>query len=159
MLIQKIFHVHVGLEAAKAQLTNLRACRRLFEGVTAATVGPEGNSHVEFETGNGFAASVDLAPLASDDPNQVLFRSVGGNIELAGMVEYVPVREHLTEVQLTVDYAIKSPVHSVFDAVTSSVDRLLNRQLQRLQPHFTGCTHGSGAHLQEQGFGGAQLAH
>jgi hypothetical protein len=54
------------------------------------------------------------------------------------MIEFCQVRENLTEVQITLDYTIKSPIHSVLDAVTASVDRFVNQQLRRIQGHFEG---------------------
>ena len=98
----------------------------------------DGVGHFDLTTGNGFEAQFSVVELPSENPDQVLFQSTEGNIDLAGMIEFIPVRDNLTEVQITLDYAIKSPIHSVLDAVTASVDRFVNQQLRRIQGHFEG---------------------
>ena len=159
MLIQKIFHVHQPLDQAKSRLSNLQGFRRQFAGVREANVTDDGVVHIECVTGTGFRAEADLVELPTDDEHQTLFRSVGGNVEIAGLIEYFPIRENLTEVQVTLDYSIKSAVHSVLDAVTSSVDRFVQRQLRRLRTHLEGEV---GAPAPARAYGGRQrqvLAH
>jgi uncharacterized membrane protein len=141
MLIQKTFHVHQSLTEAKATLTNLRSFRRIFEGLRDATFTADGVLRLEAETGNGFHARADLVELPTDEDTQTLFHAIGGNMEIAGLVEYFEIRGGLTEVQLTLNYSIKSPVHSVLDVVTASIDRFVNRQLRRLQAHLAGAEH------------------
>ncbi len=60
---------------------------------------------------------------------RILFRSVGGDVELAGMVELFEIRPALTEVVLTLDYETLSPLQKAFEAL----DRFLNRQLARIE--------------------------
>ena len=138
MLIQKIFHVHENVTDAKNRLRNFHHYRRVFEGVIPLASGRDGAAGFEFVTGNGFRAQVEVAELPTDDPNQSLFRSVDGNMEVAVLVEYFPIHDELTEVQLTVDYTIGSHMYSVLDAVTSSIDRFLNRHLRRLETYLSG---------------------
>ena len=138
MLIQKIFHVHQGLEETEKHLGDLHSLRRVLQGVELA-VG-NGSAHVEFVTGAGFRGDMELVQLPCDEPNQRLFRSANGNIDLCGLIELYPVRPDLTEVQLTVEYAIKSPMYSLLDTITSSVDRFVNRQLRRVQAQFVGAS-------------------
>ena len=138
MLIQKVFHVHQNTEETKTRLANLHGYRRELEGFRKAVVTADGVGHFDFTTGNGFEAQFSAAELPSEDPDQVLFQSTEGNIEVAGMIEFVAIRENLTEVQITLDYTIKSPIHSILDAVTASVDRFVNQQLRRIQGHFEG---------------------
>ena len=138
MLIQKVFHVHQNPEETKARLANLHGYRRELEGFRKAVVTADGIGHFDFATGNGFEAQFSVEELPSGNPDQVLFQSTEGNIEVAGMIEFCAVRENLTEVQITLDYTIKSPIHSVLDAVTASVDRFVNQQLRRIQGHFEG---------------------
>jgi uncharacterized membrane protein len=101
---------------------------------------------------------VELVALPSDDETQTLFRSVGGNMQVAGMIEFVPIRDNCTEVQVTIEYGIHSPMHSVFDAVTNAVDRFLNKQLRRIEAHFKG-RKPSRAETAPAFVGAAQLAH
>ena len=138
MLIQKIFHVRESLDETKARLRNFHSYRRVFEGVHSSTSPDEGNARLQFVTGNGFRADVELTEVPTDDSNQTLYRSTHGNMDVVALVEYLPVRDGLTEVQLTVEYGIHSHMHSVLDAVTASVDRFLNRHLRRLQMHLSG---------------------
>jgi len=162
MLIQKVFHVHHNLDETKSRLANLHGYRRELEGFRKAVVTSDGVGHFEFTTGNAFSAQVEMTELPCADSNQVLFRSNGGNMEVAGLIEFVPVREQLTEIQLTIEYAIKAPMHSMLDAVTGSVDRFVNRQLRCIQGHFEGVrTFPSSARLPRQKHFAAQalLAH
>jgi hypothetical protein len=54
---------------------------------------------------------------------------VGGNAEVAGMIEFFPIRPNLTEVVLTLDYDAMSPLQKACD----TLDRFLNRQLSRIE--------------------------
>lgn len=141
MMIEKIFHVHQDLEATRGELSNFHGLRRVLQNVNATRPGSNGTAQLEFVTGNGFHGEVELELLPANDSNQTLFRSTGGNIEVAGLIEFIPIRDNLTEVQLTVEYAIASPMHSVLDAVTASVDRFVTRQLRRIQVHLDGHEH------------------
>jgi len=135
MLIQKIFHLRLGLLETKSCLATLQKNPGLFEDVALESCNGEGPARCRFVMGNGFHAQLDLILLPSDDPDRTLFRSSGGNVEVAGMVEFLPIRENVTEVQLTIEYTIKSPVHRLLDTVTASVDRFLNKHLRRIEAH------------------------
>lgn len=138
MLIQKIFHVRQDLDETKARLSNFNHYRRVFDGVSATIPPEDGVAHFRFVTGNGFRASVELLEIPTDDCNQTLFLSTDGNMEVLALVEYFSIRPTLTEVQVTIEYTLKSHMHAVLDAVTASVDRFVNRQLRRLQMHLSG---------------------
>jgi uncharacterized membrane protein len=138
MLIQKVFHVQQGLDEAKVRIGNFHSYRRVFEGVNSSTVPAEGVARFQFSTGNGFRAQVEISELPTEDPNQTLFRSTDGNMEIAGLIEYFAIRDNLTEVQVTLEYTLHSHMYSVLDAVTGSMDRFLNRQIRRLQGYLSG---------------------
>ncbi|HEX5175513.1 MAG TPA: hypothetical protein VFV83_00715 [Chthoniobacteraceae bacterium] len=157
MLIQKIFHVRLGLAEARSRLSRFHTYAHVLEDVDVASFADE-TALFEFTTKNGFEAKVELIGLPSDEETQTLFRSVGGNMQVAGMIEFVPIRDNCTEVQVTVEYAIHSPMHSVFDAVTNAVDRFVNKQLRRIEAHFKGRKF-SGAETATRFVGAAQLAH
>lgn len=120
MLLQKVIHTHQSLDDTKALFAK--------PGSSADAI-----SHCEFSIGHGFRARFDLVLLPSDDSNQLLFRSESGNVRIAGLVEFLPVRDHLTEVQLTLDCTIMHPIHRLLAAITGSVDRFVNRQLRSLE--------------------------
>ncbi len=141
MLLQKTFHVRDDLARTESRLHDLRSYRRALEIVDVSSLVGGGSVRFAFVCGNGFHANLELEALTSEAPHQTLFRSVGGNIDVAGMFEFIPIRADLTEVQLTVEYTIKSPIHSVLDAVTGSLDRFLNRQLRRLQANLASEPH------------------
>ena len=137
MLIQKIFHVRLGLAEARNRLSRFHTYAHILEDVPVASFSDD-TARFEFTTGNGFEAKVALVALPSEDETQTLFRSVSGNMEVAGMLEFVPIRENCTEVVVTIEYGIQSPLHSVFESVTHAVDRFVNKQLRRIETHFAG---------------------
>lgn len=139
MLLQKIIHVHQGIEETKRRLANLHNYRRHFEGVQKALITADGVAQFDCTVANGFRAHFVLVELPTSDENQVFFRSTAGNMEVAGLIEFFEIRPGLTEVQLTLEYSIKSPVHSVVDRLGGGVERFVNRQLRRLQAVLDGC--------------------
>ncbi len=158
MLIQKTFHIRQGLEVTKARLHNFRTYRRAVEIIDVSSLTSSQELRFAFVSGNGFHANVQLEWLESGCPNETLFRSTDGNLEVAGMVEFIPVRNDLTEVHLTIDYAIKSPMHSVLDAVTGSLDRFVNRQLRHLQSSLAGTEPSSECFSTRSGYQHSPLA-
>jgi len=136
MLIQKTFHLHALQEVAKTRLTDLAGYRRQFADVEVAVMTPEGKVHFVFRLPWGFRADVELTQLPGENPAQTLFRSTRGNVEVLGVLEYFQIRPSLTEVVLTLDYTIVSPLFRLIDRWGSGVDRFLNRQLERLETHF-----------------------
>ena len=139
MLLQKIIHVHQGIEETKSRLANLNQFRRHFEGVQKALITADGVAQFDCTMANGFRVHFVLVELPTSEENQVFFRSTAGNIELAGLTEFFEIRPGLTEVQLTLEYSIKSPVHSLVDRLTGGVEHFVNRQLRRLQAVLDGC--------------------
>ena len=139
MLIQKIFHVHQGLQETKARLAHVQGYRQYLEGVRKAVITDDGVAQFDCVIPDGgFRAHMVLVELPTGDENQVLFRSTAGNIELSGLLEFFPIKENLTEVQLTLEYSLRSPVHSIFNVFTASLERFMNRQLRRVQSILNG---------------------
>ncbi|HEX8310784.1 MAG TPA: hypothetical protein VF614_05660 [Chthoniobacteraceae bacterium] len=133
MLLQKTFHLHQSLDEARATLTDLQNVSDVLAGVRLAKVTAEGSLRLECALGRGILAQVEIASLPTDEQDQMLFRSVEGNMEVAGLVELFEVRPNCTEVQLTLDYTLKSSVHRFLDSTAGVVDRFVNRQLARLE--------------------------
>ena len=136
MLIQKIFHVHSPVSEAKARLSRMHAFRGQLPDVETAVVTADGIGQFACALSHGLRAHCVLVELPTEDANQVLFHSTTGNVKLAGLVEYVAIRENLTEVQLTLDYGFCSPVQTLLDRLFRTVDRFFQRQLAALQPYL-----------------------
>lgn len=139
MLIQKTFHLRMAREVAKAKLSNLAEYRRHIVGIEALAPNPGGGMRLKFQLPCGplnFRGDTELEALESDNPNQTLFRSCGGNMEIAGVVEYFEIKPNLTEVVFTLDYVIGSPFMRGLDFVFKSVDRFLSRQVERVEACF-----------------------
>jgi len=81
----------------------------------------------------GFQGPFHLELLPTDDKHQVLFRSTGGGTELCGLMELLPVRDHLTEVQLTLEYEIPSPLGRALDRLLGMMNRRVNRQILEMR--------------------------
>jgi hypothetical protein len=136
MLIQKIFHIRLNLLETKSRLLALHREEQGWQDVEVGKITPDGRTQLRFKPADGFQAQVELLALPSENPCHTLFRSTGGDVEVTGLIEFVPIRSNVTEVQLTIDYNIKSPLHRLLDRVTASFDRFLNRQLRRIEARF-----------------------
>ena len=131
MFIHKIFHLHQPLQESRRRVTEFGAFRELMNH--GSHFDEDGTGHFEVKTRLGQRITADIRQVPSEDPNRIVFHSVAGNVDLAGMIEFVPIRENLTEVVLTLDYEVASSLERAFDMLTSTLDRLLNRQLTRLE--------------------------
>ena len=131
MITNKIFHLHQPVTEARETLRELGAWNGSEDDaeVRCAMIEREGIGRFEFSTHQGQRVSSDIQEVPGDDPNRILFRSVGGNVELAGMIEFFPIRPNLTEVVLTLEYESVSQVQKVL----GTLDRFLNRQLARIE--------------------------
>ncbi len=138
MLIQKIFHVHKPLSETRYRLYNIASYRRQLEGVEKAMITADGIAHFQIEPSFGYDVVADLIELPNSTQERLLFGSISGNIDVAGVVEFYEVRENLTEIVLTIDYQLKNALARVVDSLTGSIDHFLNEQLVRLQTHFDG---------------------
>ncbi len=101
--------------------------------VRCSRIEPEGIGRLEFENREGQRVSADIEEVPGDDPNRILFRTVEGTVDLAGMIELFPIRPNLTEAVLTVEYEALSPLQKALEAMSAAVDRFLNRQLARVE--------------------------
>jgi len=133
MFIQKIFHIRRGLQETKSALTKIHSYGRQLEGVRTAVITADGAGQFDCEFPSGFRAHCVLVELPTEDENQTLFQSTAGNMEVSGLVEFIPIRDNLTEVQLTMECSFKSAVHGFLDIVTNGAEHFFNRQLGRLE--------------------------
>lgn len=138
MFIQKVFHIHRSLAETRTQLAHLGAFRRQLTGVETAVITDEGVGQFACILPRGLRVHCVLVELPTADPNQVLFQSTAGNIDLSGLIEFTPVRDNLTEVQITLEYGFKSPLASLCDRVFRCVEQFFLRQLAAAQVQVEG---------------------
>jgi len=133
MFIQKVFHVRHGLQETKAALTKVHLFQRRLEGVKKAVVTADGVGQFDCELPGGFRAHCVLVELPTNDSNQTLFHSTAGNVELSGLVEFIAIKENLTEVQITVDCSFRSSLQAFLVSASNGMEQFFNRQLERVQ--------------------------
>lgn len=138
MLIQKVFHIHQSVEETHRRLANIHAYRHRLDGVSKAILTADGIGQFDFWIRPGCTVSADLVEVADNMADRVLFQSAGGNIRLQGAVEFFEIKKDLTEIALTLEYSLHSPLHRVLDRLAGGMDHFLNVQLERLQMHFDG---------------------
>jgi hypothetical protein len=131
MLIHKIFHLHQPLCEARHALGRLDSLPGLLaEGIQR---NPDGTIRVEFSLAPGRRAHAVLVQIPSASSTTILFGSRTGNVQIAGIVELVPIREALTEIAVTVDYEFQPLLLRACDAATRAFDRFLNRRFSELR--------------------------
>jgi hypothetical protein len=135
MLIHKIFHLRQPVAEARESLRELRVWSGSDKDleINCSVLEAEGIGRLEFKNPQGQSVSADIEEVPGDEPNRILFRSVGGTVELAGMVELFPIRPNLTEAVLTVEYEAVSPLQKAIETMSMALDRFLNRQLGRME--------------------------
>ncbi|PYK40961.1 MAG: hypothetical protein DME60_05915 [Verrucomicrobia bacterium] len=75
----------------------------------------------------------------SDSPNgQYAFESVGGNINVMGIVDFAEIRPNCTEVTLAIHYEIKNQVFAWLDRHVRFVDSFVTAELRSIRAHFEG---------------------
>src|SRR5437660_12854808 len=110
MLLQKTLHMSQSLAECKARLSSIQSYRRQFLMVTKATVTSSKTVDFSFRGPFGFQARTVLLAVESESPNECAFESVGGNIDLMGLVDFAEIRGNCTEITLAVHYEIKNKV-------------------------------------------------
>ena len=138
MLLQKTLHMGQSLTDCKARLASIHSYRRQFVMVTKATVTSSKTVDFCFRGPLGFQASTVLLAVDSGSPDQVAFESVGGNIDITGIVDFAEVRPRCTEVTLAVHYSIKNRFFAWLDRRLRFVDAFVNSELRSIRSHFEG---------------------
>jgi len=138
MLLEKTFHMNQPLAECKARLASIQSYRRQFLMVTSATVTSSKTVDFGFRCPFGFEAQTVLATLESESPDQLAFGSVGGNIELMGLIDFTEIRPNFTEVTLAVHYEIKNKFFAWLDRQFGFVDTFLTGELRSTRAHFEG---------------------
>ncbi len=138
MLLQKTLHMSQSLEECKARLASIQSYRRQFLMVTKATVTSSKTVDFSFRGPLGFQAQTVLLAVDSESPEEFAFESVGGNIDLMGLVEFSEIRPQCTEVTLAVHYEIKNKLFAWLDRRLHFVDAFVTSELRSIRSHFEG---------------------
>ena len=108
MLLQKTLHMSQPVAECNARLAGIQSYRRQFLMATRATVTSSKTVDFSFRGPLGFEAHTVLLSVESDSPDRYTFESVGGNINLMGIVDFAEIRPSCTEVTLAVHYEIRN---------------------------------------------------
>jgi hypothetical protein len=138
MFLQKTLHMGQSMADCKARLANIHSYRRQFVMVTKATVTSSKTVDFCFRGPLGFEAHTVLLAVDNETPDEVAFESVGGNIELVGVVNFEEVRPSCTEITLAVDYQIRNKFFAWLDRRFHFVDAFANSELRSIRSHFEG---------------------
>jgi ribosome-associated toxin RatA of RatAB toxin-antitoxin module len=138
MLLQKTLHMNQSAAECKARLASIQSYRRQFVMVTKATVTSSKTVDFSFRGPLGFEARTVLLSVESEAPEQFAFESVGGNIELLGLVDFTEIRPDCTEITLAVHYEIKNKLFAWLDRRFNFVDAFVTSELRSIRAHFEG---------------------
>ncbi len=126
------------LTECKARLASIQSYRHQFLMVTKATVTSSKTIDFSFRGPFGFQAKTVLLSVDSASADEFAFESVGGNIDLMGLVEFSEIRPHCTEVTLAVHYEIKNKLFAWVDRRLHFVDAFVTSELRSIRSHFEG---------------------
>lgn len=138
MLLEKTFHMSQPLAECKARLSSIQSYRRQFLMVTKATVTSSKTVDFSFRAPLGFQAQTVLLAVDGDSYDQFAFESVGGNIDLMGLVDFSEIRPNCTEITLAVHYNIKNKLFAWLDRHFNFIDAFLTAELRSIRAHFEG---------------------
>lgn len=137
MMLHKIFHMNQSVEEAKRRLSSVNSYRHHLEGVDRVEFTDEGTSRWALQLPFGFKADFVLSEAMSDD-NTFVFKSLDGDLEICGVINYTKVKNNLTEIDLTLSYESNSLFFNVLDRVFKIGDHFVVEQLRRVRAHFEG---------------------
>ena len=138
MLLEKTFHMCQPLDESKARLTSIQSYKRQFLMVTKATVTSSKTVDFSFRGPLGFDARTVLLAVDSDSIDQFAFESVGGNLDVIGLVDFTQIRPNCTEITLAIHYKIKNRLFAWLDRRFGFVDAFVNAELRSIRAHFEG---------------------
>src|ERR1044072_3559880 len=105
MLLQKTLHMNQSLDECKTRLASIQSYRRQFVMVTKATVTSSKTVDFSFRGPLGFEARTVLLLVESESPDQMVFESTGGNLDVMGLAEFVMVTKATVTSSKTVDFS------------------------------------------------------
>jgi hypothetical protein len=138
MLLEKTLHMSQSLDECKARLASIHSYRRQFVMVTKAIVTSSKTVDFSFRGPFGFSARTVLLSIENESAEELGFESVGGNIELMGLVNFEEIRPCCTEVTLAVHYEIKNKLFAWLDRRLHFVDAFVTAELRSIRAHFEG---------------------
>src|SRR3982750_4737173 len=138
MLLQKTLHMSQPLAESKARLASIQSYRRQFVMVTKATVTSSKTVDFSFRGPFGFNARTVLLSIDNESADELAFESVGGNLDLMGLVNFEEIRPCCTEVTLAVNYEIKNKLFAWLDRRLHFVDAFVTAELRSIRAHFEG---------------------
>jgi hypothetical protein len=138
MLLEKTFHMSQRLAESKARLTSIQSYKRQFLMVTNATVTSSKTVEFSFRGPLGFEARTVFLAVNSGSLDQVAFESVGGNIDVVGVIDFTEIRPSCTEITLAIHYRINNRLFAWLDRQFGFVDTFLNAELRSIRAHFEG---------------------
>jgi hypothetical protein len=138
MLLQKTLHMGQSVADCKTRLASIHSYLRQFVMVTKATVTSSKTVDFSFRGPLGFEAQTVLFAVDNGTPDEVAFESVGGNIDLVGLVRFDEVRPSCTEITLAAHYQIKNKFFAWLDRRFHFVDAFVNSELRSIRSHFEG---------------------
>jgi uncharacterized membrane protein len=106
--------------------------------VTRATVTSSKTVDFSFRGPLGFEAHTVLLSVDSDSRDQYAFESVGGNINLMGIVDFAEIRSNCTEITVAVHYEIKNTLFAWLDRRLHFFDSFVTAELRSIRAHFEG---------------------
>ena len=106
--------------------------------VTKATVTSSKTVDFSFRGPLGFEARTVLLSVESELPDQMIFESTGGNLEVMGLAEFTEIRPNCTEVTLALHYEIKNKLFAWLDRRFHFVDAFVTSELRSIRSHFEG---------------------
>ncbi|MEY2486957.1 MAG: hypothetical protein QOG67_2772 [Verrucomicrobiota bacterium] len=127
-----------SLDECKARLASIQSYRRQFLMVTKAVVTSSKTVDFSFRGPLGFQARTVLLAVDGESADECAFESVGGNIDLMGLVSFADIRPNCTEITLAVHYEIKSKLFAWLDRRLHFVDAFVNSELRSIRAHFEG---------------------
>src|ERR1700751_6036559 len=133
MLLQKTLHMNQSLEECKNRLASIQSYRRQFVMVTKAIVTSSKTVDFSFRGPVGFQARTVLVAVDSESPDELAFESVGGNIDLMGLVDFAEIRPSCTEITLAVHYEIKNRIFAWLDRRLHFVDAFVTSEVRSIR--------------------------
>jgi hypothetical protein len=138
MLLQKTLHINQSSVESKARLANIESYRRHFLTVTKVEATSSKTVDFSFRGPLGFRGRTVLLAVESDSPKECAFESVGGNIDVMGVIEFTEIQANCTEITLAVHYEIKNKIFAWLDRRRHFVDGFVTTEIRRIQPHLEG---------------------
>jgi hypothetical protein len=136
MLLQKTLHTNRAAAECQARLANIQSYRRHFLMSTKVMVTSSKTVDFSFRGPFGFRAHTVLLSVDADSSHQRAFESVGGNIEIMGLVDFTEIRPFCTEITLAIHYEIKNKIFAWLDRRLHFVDAFLNAELRGVREYL-----------------------